>query len=264
MAEDENKQIEETVEEHARAEMAQEAGAGQGENWEETARRIEARIKGEMANLMGLQPNATWSEVGQSVEGRTKQAFGGWAGATATDDWETVGHKIEGRIRERAATWSGVEAEQARETDWGHIGQRVDSRMRTGLGSWAGAEPGADWRGVAEAFRCKIDAELSERFARRGEQVAAAPEGAAPAEAAGGKTHWEEIRVVGSELLATFQRLLHEGNIRRIIIKQGDRTIAEFPLTVGVVGAIIAPTLAAVGAIAALVTECTIVIEKSA
>jgi hypothetical protein len=55
----------------------------------------------------------------------------------------------------------------------------------------------------------------------------------------------------------------HQGNIRRIIIKDKDgKTLIEFPLTIGVVGLVLAPTLAAVGAIAALVTEATIVVEK--
>ncbi|MFH1636218.1 MAG: DUF4342 domain-containing protein, partial [Chloroflexota bacterium] len=57
--------------------------------------------------------------------------------------------------------------------------------------------------------------------------------------------------------------LIHAGNIRRIIIKNKDgKTIMEIPLTIGVVGAVLLPTLAAVGAIAALVGEATIVVEK--
>jgi hypothetical protein len=64
-------------------------------------------------------------------------------------------------------------------------------------------------------------------------------------------------------LLDTFKNLIHEGNVRRVIIKQDGRAIAEFPLTVGVVGAALAPPLAAVGAIAALVTECTIEVERT-
>jgi len=75
----------------------------------------------------------------------------------------------------------------------------------------------------------------------------------------------EEFRVNGEELLAKIKQLIHEGNIRRIIIKDKDgKTLIEFPLTFGVVGLVLAPTLAAVGAIAALVTEATIVVEKSA
>ena len=66
----------------------------------------------------------------------------------------------------------------------------------------------------------------------------------------------------GSELLATIKNLIHAGNVRRITIKQEGHTIAEFPLTFGVVGAALAPALAAIGAIAALVTDCTIEIER--
>ena len=76
--------------------------------------------------------------------------------------------------------------------------------------------------------------------------------------------HTEEFRVNGEELIAKIKQLIHEGNIRRIIIKDKDgKTLIEFPLTFGVVGLVLAPTLAAVGAVAALVTEATIVVEKS-
>mgnify|MGYP003575936420 FL=1 len=77
------------------------------------------------------------------------------------------------------------------------------------------------------------------------------------------QTYWESIRASGTLLLDTFKSLIREGNVRRVIIKQDGRTIAEFPLTVGVVGAALAPPLAAVGAIAALVTECTIEVERT-
>ncbi len=76
------------------------------------------------------------------------------------------------------------------------------------------------------------------------------------------KTTQEQFKIEGDKLLGEVQRLVHEGNVRRIIIKQGDRTVVELPLTIGVVGAVLVPMLAAVGAIAALVTECTIVVEK--
>ena len=74
---------------------------------------------------------------------------------------------------------------------------------------------------------------------------------------------WSEtINVEAGQLLNKVQQLVREGNVRRIVIRQGDRTIAEFPLTIGVVGAVFAPILAAVGAMAALLTECSIVIER--
>ncbi|HWP61132.1 MAG TPA: DUF4342 domain-containing protein, partial [Candidatus Paceibacterota bacterium] len=65
------------------------------------------------------------------------------------------------------------------------------------------------------------------------------------------------------ELVTKIKELIHEGNIRRIIIKnETGATVMEIPLTFGVVGVLLVPTLAAVGAIAALVSKCTIVVEK--
>jgi|SRR5579875_1395584 hypothetical protein len=72
------------------------------------------------------------------------------------------------------------------------------------------------------------------------------------------KTTYEELQVVGEQLLAKVKELLHEGNVRRIIIKQEGQTIMEIPLTVGVVSVIVAPMLAAIGAISALITQCSI------
>ena len=76
------------------------------------------------------------------------------------------------------------------------------------------------------------------------------------------KTVTEKLTIAGSDLIGTIKHVIHEGNVRRVTVKQGDETIAEFPLTIGVVGAAIAPALAALGAIAALVTDCTIEIER--
>ena len=76
-------------------------------------------------------------------------------------------------------------------------------------------------------------------------------------------TGTEEFRVNGEELVAKIKEILHEGNIRRLIIKDKDgRTLIEVPLTIGVVGAILVPVWAAIGAIAALVAEATVVVEK--
>lgn len=73
----------------------------------------------------------------------------------------------------------------------------------------------------------------------------------------------EEFNVSGEQLIAKVKAIIHEGNIRRIIIKNEEgKTIVEFPMTLGVVGVVLAPGLAALGAIAALVTKCTIVVEK--
>jgi hypothetical protein len=73
----------------------------------------------------------------------------------------------------------------------------------------------------------------------------------------------EEFKVSGEDLLKKVKELIAEGNIRRIAIKNKEgKTLVELPLTIGVVGAVLAPVLAAVGAIAALVTECTITVER--
>ena len=78
------------------------------------------------------------------------------------------------------------------------------------------------------------------------------------------KVHTEEFRINGEELIAKIKQLFHEGNVRRIIIKDKDgKIVMEIPLTIGVVGVLLAPTLAAVGAIAALLTEATVVVEKA-
>lgn len=72
----------------------------------------------------------------------------------------------------------------------------------------------------------------------------------------------ETIAAEGGQLLEEVKRLIGEGNVRRIVIKQGKDTVVEFPLTVGVAGTLLAPWLAAVGAIAALITDCTIEVER--
>jgi hypothetical protein len=76
------------------------------------------------------------------------------------------------------------------------------------------------------------------------------------------RTIWETIRLQGNELIESLRRLIQEGNARRITIKQGDRIVAEFPLTAGVVGALAAPILAAIGALIALLNDCSIEVEK--
>ena len=73
----------------------------------------------------------------------------------------------------------------------------------------------------------------------------------------------EEFKVNGEDLIKKLKELIAAGNVRRIIIKnEAGVSLVEFPLTVGVVGAVIAPLLAAAGTIAALVSKCTIVVEK--
>jgi hypothetical protein len=73
----------------------------------------------------------------------------------------------------------------------------------------------------------------------------------------------EEFNVNGEDLLKKVKSLIAEGNVRNLTIRNKEgKNIVVLPLTVGVVGAVLAPALAAVGTIAALVTECTIVVER--
>lgn len=73
-----------------------------------------------------------------------------------------------------------------------------------------------------------------------------------------------EYRVRGDNLVAKIKEIIHEGNVRRIIIKNGEgKTLVEVPLTIGVVGAVLAPVWAAIGAIAALAADLRIVVEKT-
>ena len=73
----------------------------------------------------------------------------------------------------------------------------------------------------------------------------------------------EEFHVSGDTLIAKIKELVQEGNVRRVVLKNEEgKILVEFPLTLGVVGAVLAPQLAAIGAIAALVTHCTVVVEK--
>ena len=76
-------------------------------------------------------------------------------------------------------------------------------------------------------------------------------------------THTETIEVSGDDLVAKIKEIVHEGNVRRIVIKndEGEKVI-EIPMTVGVVGALLLPALAAIGAVAALVAKCTIEVER--
>lgn len=77
------------------------------------------------------------------------------------------------------------------------------------------------------------------------------------------KTHTEEFQVQGEQIVSKIKELVRQGNIRHISIKNEEgKTLVNIPLTLGVVGALLLPQLAALGAIAALVTNCTIVVEK--
>jgi hypothetical protein len=73
----------------------------------------------------------------------------------------------------------------------------------------------------------------------------------------------EEFKLTGSEVIEKIKELIHQGNIRRIVLKTDEgKTIIEIPLTLGLVGAALLPVMAAVGAIAALVAKLTLVVEK--
>ena len=77
------------------------------------------------------------------------------------------------------------------------------------------------------------------------------------------KTTWETFTTTGEHLLKKIKELIEEGNVRKIIIKdKNGKELMTFPLTIGVVGAVLAPVLAAVGALAALIGECTLSVER--
>ena len=77
------------------------------------------------------------------------------------------------------------------------------------------------------------------------------------------RTCKESFKIAADQLADTLKTLVHEGNVRRVIVKQDGRTVVEFPLTVGVIGTVFAPMLAAAGALAAVLTECTIEVERA-
>jgi len=77
------------------------------------------------------------------------------------------------------------------------------------------------------------------------------------------KTTWETFTTTGEQLLNKIKDLIAEGNVRKITIKdKHGKELMTFPLTIGVVGAMLAPVLAAVGALAALIGECTLSVER--
>ena len=78
------------------------------------------------------------------------------------------------------------------------------------------------------------------------------------------QTCWESIKSEGGAVLDKLKRLVRDGNVRSIRVRQGDRVIALFPLAAGVVGIVVAPALAAVGTLLALLGDCTIDVERVA
>jgi hypothetical protein len=77
------------------------------------------------------------------------------------------------------------------------------------------------------------------------------------------RTVWRTLKAQGGQVVDELRRLIHEGNVRRVLVKQGDRVVAEFPLTVGLVGALAAPVLAAIGALVAVLADCSIHVERA-
>jgi hypothetical protein len=73
----------------------------------------------------------------------------------------------------------------------------------------------------------------------------------------------EELQVMGEQLLSRVRELIHEGNVRRIIIKQDGRTLLEIPLTFGVAGVVLAPVAAAIGVLGALIAQCSIEVIRT-
>ena len=76
------------------------------------------------------------------------------------------------------------------------------------------------------------------------------------------KSTWESFKAEGNNVAEKLREMLKEGNVRRVVVEHDGRTVAEFPLAIGVVGVVLAPVFAAVAAVVALVQDCTIKIER--
>jgi hypothetical protein len=77
------------------------------------------------------------------------------------------------------------------------------------------------------------------------------------------KTVWESFKADSETVVEKLKDIIHAGNVRRVVVQHNGHTVAEFPLTVGVVGAVLAPVVAAIGALVALLKDCTIQIERT-
>src|SRR6478736_9927362 len=77
------------------------------------------------------------------------------------------------------------------------------------------------------------------------------------------KTVWDSFKAESENVVEKVKELVREGNVRRVLVKHEGRVVAEFPLTAGVVGALLAPVLAAIGALVALMKDCTIALERT-
>jgi len=78
------------------------------------------------------------------------------------------------------------------------------------------------------------------------------------------KTRWESFKAESDQLVDRLKKMVHEGNVRRVVVQHAGHTVAEFPLTAGVVGVFLAPVLAAIGALVAVLEDCTIKVEQVA
>jgi Domain of unknown function (DUF4342) len=76
------------------------------------------------------------------------------------------------------------------------------------------------------------------------------------------KTRWESFKADGDQMVEKLKAMIREGNVRRVLVEHEHRTIAEFPLTAGVVGVLLAPALAAIGVLIAMTENCTIRVER--
>jgi len=77
------------------------------------------------------------------------------------------------------------------------------------------------------------------------------------------RTCWESFKAEDANILDKLTELVREGNVRRVVVEQQGRHVAEFPLTAGVIGVVIAPVAAAIGVLVALLKDCTIKVEKT-
>jgi hypothetical protein len=77
------------------------------------------------------------------------------------------------------------------------------------------------------------------------------------------KTYWESFKAEGANFAEKLKDLIREGNVRRVVVEYQGRNVAEFPLTAGVVGLVLAPVAAAIGALVALLKDCTIRVERA-
>ncbi len=77
------------------------------------------------------------------------------------------------------------------------------------------------------------------------------------------KNSWDTFKVEGAAIVDKIKAVVREGNVRRVVVEHDGRTVAEFPLTAGVVGAVLAPVVAAIAAVVALFKDCTIHVERA-